>query len=119
MKRLWLAFLYSLAGLKAAWQDEQAFRLEIYISLVAVPVAFFITPDWFERGLLIATLLLVLMAELMNSAIEACIDRIGEEHHSLSKKAKDCGSAAVLLAAIIAGVVWLGVLVSNLKILEG
>lgn len=110
MQRLWKAFLYSLDGLKAAWQTEQAFRLEIFISLIAAPVAFCITDVALERALMIASLLLVLMAELVNSAIEAAINRIGEEIHPLSKKAKDCASAAVLVSAIIAGVVWLGVL---------
>lgn len=109
-KRLWKAFLYSLAGIQAAWRDEPAFRLEALICAVAAPIAFFITSDNLERALLIGTLLLVMMAELVNTAIEAAINRISLEIHPLSKKAKDCGSAAVLFAAMICGVVWLGVL---------
>ena len=110
MLRLWNTFLYSLAGIRAAWKDEPAFRLEVVIALLMAPLAFVIGDNAMERALLIGTLLLVLMVELINSAIEATIDRIGEEQHPLSKKAKDCGSAAVLFSALIAGVVWLGAL---------
>lgn len=74
------------------------------------PLAFYISEYNFERALMIASLILVLIAELINSAIEAAIDRIGEEIHPLSKKAKDCGSAAVLFSAIFAGIIWIGAL---------
>lgn len=110
IKRLTNAFLYSLAGLRAAYRDEPAFRQECWLTLLLTPTAFFITTDFTERGLLIGTLLLVLLIELINSAIEATIDRISAEKHPLSKKAKDCGSAAVLVALALAVTVWLGVI---------
>lgn len=110
MKKIWFALLNSLAGLKAAWKEEFAFRLEVLASLVFIPAAFFLTDIALERAILIATLFLVMAFELLNSAIEAAIDRMGEEIHPLAKKAKDCGSAAVLMALFIAAAVWLGVI---------
>lgn len=107
--RLWHAAGYSLAGLRAAW-DEAAFRLEACLAIVMLPLAFFIGRGWVEVALLTGSVLLVLIVELLNCGIELAIDRIGLERHPLSKKAKDVGSAAVLLSVIWAGGVWLAAL---------
>lgn len=106
MKRIWLAFLYSLAGLKAAWRDEPAFRQEMVLALVLLPVAFMVDASPAERALMVLSVFVVLTVELVNSAIEATIDRVGPEIHPLSKKAKDAGSAAVLISLIAAAAVW-------------
>lgn len=108
--RIWNAFHYSLAGLKAAYQHEDAFRQEIHLALVLIPLAFFLPASPFGRALMIASVLLVLVVELLNSAIEATVDRISLDHHRLAKRAKDIGSAAVLIALINVAVVWLLVL---------
>jgi diacylglycerol kinase (ATP) len=110
MLRLWKAFLYSLAGLHAAWRDEQAFRLEIILGIPMCIAACFLAPDLISLLLMIASVLLVMMAELLNTALEATVNRIGTEIHPLAKKAKDTASAAVLMAAVITGVVWSGVI---------
>ena len=108
--RLWHAFGYSLAGLRAGW-SETAFRLEACLSFVMLPLAFFLGRDWVEVTLLAGSVLLVMMVELLNTAVEAAIDRVGPERHPLSKRAKDMGSAAVLLAVVLAGGIWLTALV--------
>ncbi len=108
--RIWNAFHYSLAGLKAAYHHEDAFRQEIHLALVLIPLAFFLPASPFGRALMIASVLLVLVVELLNSAIEATVDRISLDHHRLAKRAKDIGSAAVLIALINVAVVWLLVL---------
>jgi diacylglycerol kinase (ATP) len=108
--RLWHATGYSVAGLHAAWQ-EAAFRLEACLAFVMLPLAFFLGRGWVEVALLTGCVLLVLIVELLNTGIEFAIDRIGLERHPLSKKAKDVGSAAVLLSVLWAGGVWLTVLV--------
>ncbi|WKE65431.1 diacylglycerol kinase [Gallaecimonas kandeliae] len=110
VKRLWLASQYSWQGLKAAWRAEAAVRQEILLIAVAVPVSFFLPVSPLERALMIASVLLVLVVELLNSAIEAVVDRIGAEHHELSGRAKDMGSAAVLITLIMAVLIWLGIL---------
>jgi diacylglycerol kinase (ATP) len=97
---------WSLAGLVAAWQ-EIAFRQEIYSFCVLVPLAFVLGQSGVERAMLIGSLLLILIVEVLNTAVEAAIDRISLEHHSLSGKAKDLASAAVFIAMINAAVVWL------------
>jgi diacylglycerol kinase (ATP) len=107
--RLWHAAGYSLAGLRAAW-DETAFRLEACLAFVMLPLAFYIGQAWVEVALLAGSVLLVLIVELLNCGIEFAIDRIGPERHPLSKKAKDVGSAAVLLACLWAGGIWLAAL---------
>ena len=104
--RLWHALLYSCNGLKAAWRHEAAFRQEILVALVTVPAAFWLGGDATQRGLLIFSVLAILICELLNSAIEAVVDRIGPEAHPLSGHAKDMGSAAVLISLITAAVVW-------------
>lgn len=108
--RLVRAFGYSVDGLKSSFAREAAFRQEAMAALVMVPLSFFVTSDGVERALLIAVVLLVMITELLNSAIEAVVDRAGLERHPLAKHAKDAGSAAVLLALILAGIVWLAVL---------
>ena len=96
---------YSLAGLKAGWR-ETAFRQEAICAFVMVPVAFWLGQSWEQTALLAGTVILVLITELLNTGVEAAIDRIGPEWHELSKKAKDMGSAAVLLSLCLSGAVW-------------
>lgn len=103
--RLWHATGYSLAGLRAAW-SEKAFRQEVGLTIVLLPLSFWLGQGWVQSALLAAVVVLVLIVELLNSGIEAAIDRFGGELHPLSKRAKDLGSAAVLLALLLAGGVW-------------
>ncbi|HEX2545166.1 MAG TPA: diacylglycerol kinase [Ramlibacter sp.] len=103
--RMWHATGYSLAGLRAGW-SEAAFRLEACLSFVMLPLAFWVGRNWVEVALLAGSVLLVLAIELLNTGIEAAIDRIGFERHPLSKRAKDMGSAAVMLSLLIAGGIW-------------
>jgi len=106
LKRVWNALFYSLEGFKAAWRHEDAFRQESMLAFVLIPLAFFLADAPFARALMIASVLLVLVVELINSAIEATVDRISLENHQLAKRAKDIGSAAVLIALINVLVVW-------------
>lgn len=110
MERLIRAFGYSLEGLRAAWRDEQAFRLEVIVAAFMLPLAVMLAPDAVSLALMAGSILLVMIVELLNSAVEAAIDRIGEDIHPLSKKAKDIGSAAVLVAIGNAGIIWVIVL---------
>jgi diacylglycerol kinase (ATP) len=103
--RLWHATGYSMAGLRAGW-NEAAFRLEACLSVVLVPLAFWIGRSWVEVALLAGSVLLLMIVELLNTAIESAIDRIGPEWHQLSKRSKDMGSAAVFLATLLAGGIW-------------
>lgn len=105
LSRVWHAAGYSLAGLKAGW-GETAFRQEALASFVLLPAAFWIGRSWVEVALLAGSVLLVMIVELLNTGIETAIDRIGPEWHDLSKRAKDMGSAAVLLALLLAGGIW-------------
>jgi diacylglycerol kinase (ATP) len=97
----------SFAGLAEAVRCEDAFRQELILAAIFLPLAFWVGNNGFERALLIGTVLLVLIVELLNSAIEATVDRISFENHHLAKRAKDIGSAAVMLALICAGLTWL------------
>ena len=106
IKRVINAFFYSLAGLKAGWQNEAAIRQESILLIVLTPCALWLGDDGISRALLISSLLLVLIVELINSAIEAVVDRVGHEHHELSGRAKDIGSAAVLVAIINVIFIW-------------
>ena len=106
IKRIIKATGYSWQGLKAAYANEAAFRQEIYISIILIPLAFFVGDSGLEIALMIACVLLVLLVEIINSAIEAVVDRFGKEQHMLSGRAKDMGSAAVMIALINAVVVW-------------
>lgn len=98
---------YSFRGLKAAFANEEAFRQEVLIVLILSPLALWLGRTAVERALLIGSLLLLLIVELLNSAVEAAIDRIGLERHELSGRAKDIGSAAVFVALVLTGAVWL------------
>lgn len=110
LPRVWFALLHSLEGLAAAFRHEEAFRLEVLAALVLVPVAFFLPASATGKALMVASVLLVLMVELLNSAIESVTDRISLEEHILAKRAKDIGSAAVMIALINVPLVWLLVL---------
>lgn len=101
---------YSLKGLKQAWQHEAAFRQELMLLVVAVLVACWLPVSLLERLLLIGVVVVVVLMELVNSAIEAVVDRVGMEHHELSGRAKDIGSAAVFVALVFAAVVWVSLL---------
>lgn len=108
--RIFKATQCSIAGLRQAWQHEAAFRQELVLGLILFPFSFWLAESGFEWGILVASLLLVLIVELVNSAIEAAIDRIGLERHPLSGRAKDLGSAAVTLSLLIVVCIWGGLL---------
>ena len=108
--RLRAATVYSVEGLRACFASEEAFRLEIMLAVVLTPLAFWLGDSPAERGLLLVAIVLVLLVELLNSAIEAVVDRIGLEYHALSKKAKDIGSAAVFISLVAFVVLWVAVL---------
>jgi diacylglycerol kinase (ATP) len=107
--RLRAATGFSLAGLRAAWRSEEAFRLEVVLALILLPLALVLGRSVPERAALIATCLLVLIVELMNAAIETVVDRIGPAFHELSGRAKDIGSAAVFLTLVLTLLVWVAV----------
>jgi diacylglycerol kinase (ATP) len=106
LQRVWNALGYSLSGLRAALRHEDAFRQEVILALVLIPLALWLGGDGLRRALMIASVMLVLVVELVNSAIEAAVDRVSLEKHRLSKRAKDIGSAAVLLALTNVVCVW-------------
>lgn len=110
LRRVWNALHYSLAGLAAALRHEDAFRQEALLAAILVPLAFMLPVSAIGRALMIASVLLVLIVELLNSAIEAAVDRVSLDRHHLSKRAKDIGSAAVLIALINVTLVWACVL---------
>ena len=115
LTRLWHAAGYSLAGLRAGW-GETAFRQEAIAAIVLVPLAAWIALSWVEFALLAGSLILLMVVELLNTGIEAAIDRIGPEWHPLSKRAKDMGSAAVLLTVLITATIWILALVQRFKV---
>ena len=104
--RIWKAFTWSMQGLRATWAVESSFRLEVYLFVVLAPLAFWLGQDGIERAILIAPMLGVLVVEVLNSAVEAVVDRWGPEHHELAGRAKDMGSAAVFLADITVLACW-------------
>jgi diacylglycerol kinase (ATP) len=106
ISRLIKAFRYSLGGLKIAWLNEEAFRTEVLLMGFMLPAGFLLGTTGTQRALLIGIYFIVLITELINSAIEAIVDRIGEEYHILAGRAKDLGSAAVLISLIACAVVW-------------
>lgn len=110
LQRVWNAMSYSLDGLKAAYRHEDAFRQEVWLAFVLMPAALAMPVSGVGKALMIASVFLVLIVELLNSAVEAAVDRISLDHHSLAKRAKDIGSAAVMLSLINAAAVWLLVL---------
>ncbi len=108
-RRVINATVYSAQGLAHAWRFEAAFRQELVLTVLLTPVAFWLGQNTVERVLLIACCLLVLIVELLNSAIEATVDRFGKEHNELSGRAKDLGSAAVALSLLLVPLIWGGV----------
>ncbi|MEO8223338.1 MAG: diacylglycerol kinase [Gammaproteobacteria bacterium] len=106
LRRLLDATRYSAAGLSAAWSGEEAFRQEVIVGIALVPAALLLGQTSYERLLLISSWLLVIIVEVLNTAVEATVDRISDEVHPLSGRAKDLGSAAVLLSLVLALLVW-------------
>lgn len=104
--RIWNALHYSLAGLAQAFRLEDAFRQEVFLAIVLIPFALLYPHSGFEKAMLVASVLLVLVVELLNSAVEAVVDRVSLERHELAKRAKDIGSAAVLITLINLACVW-------------
>lgn len=113
LRRIVRASAHSVAGLRAAYANEAAFRQELLIAAALIPIALAAPVDGLGKALLIGSVLLVLIVELLNSAIEAVVDRVSSELHPLSKQAKDIGSAAVFMAILAAAAVWLLVLWPN------
>ena len=109
LSRVWHAFFYSVEGLRAGWH-EPAFRQEAILAVLVLPAAWWLGQSWTETVLLIGVVIAVLVVELLNTAVESAIDRVGPEWHDLSKRAKDMGSAAVLLSLLLCGGVWLSAL---------
>jgi diacylglycerol kinase (ATP) len=112
--RLRAACSNSAQGARDIWRGEEAFRLEVILLILSIPLAVWLGDDLFQTAILIAVLLLLLIVEILNSAIEAVVDRIGPERHDLSRMAKDLGSLAVLMATCLAGLVWLAALIDRL-----
>ena len=108
------AFIYTWAGFTAAWKNELAFRGEIVVSIIMLPLGIWLGRSAAERALLVASLMLILITELVNSALEAVVDRIGPERHELSKRAKDLGSAAAFVSMVAAALVWIIIVVDRL-----
>ena len=106
LRRLLNAFGYSMAGIKAAYKNEDAFRQEVLMAIVLIPLAIYLGETGLEKAIMIASVLLVIIVELLNSSIEATVDRISLENHNLAKRAKDIGSAAVLISLVNMAVVW-------------
>jgi diacylglycerol kinase (ATP) len=113
INRVWHATGYSVAGLRAGW-SEIAFRQEAIASLVLLPISFWLGTNWMETSVLAGSVIALMVVELLNTAIETAIDRIGPEWHDLSKRAKDMGSAAVLLSLLFCSGVWLAALYHRL-----
>lgn len=111
IKRVFSAYVFSMQGLKACYQSEAAFRQEVWLSIVLIPLALYLRDEAIERVLLIAPVFLLLIVEILNSAIESVVDRIGDEYHVLSGAAKDMGSAAVWLTLSLLVVIWLIILI--------
>src|SRR5471032_596475 len=110
MTRLLRAFGYSFQGFRHAWREEAAFRQEAGLALVVIPAGLFLGRSGVERALLVSPMLLILVVEILNSAVEAVVDRSGTDRHPLAGMEKDMGSAAVMLSFILLGTVWLLVL---------
>jgi len=106
LRRIWNALFYSVDGFKAAFRHEDAFRQEVMLAAVLIPVALFLPASGVGKALMAASVLLVLIVELLNSAVEATVDRISLENHQLAKRAKDIGSAAVFVSLVNVPMVW-------------
>jgi diacylglycerol kinase (ATP) len=111
IKRLANAFTYSVAGTLAAFKHEDAFRQEVILSIVLIPLAIYLGQTAIEQALMIASILLIIIVELLNSSVEATVDRISVKRHKLSKRAKDIGSAAVFFSLVNAAIIWFLILV--------
>lgn len=112
LRRVWKALFYSVEGLRAAYRHEDAFRQEVWLAAVLLPLAFLLPVELIGKALMVASVLLVLIVELLNSAIEATVDRVSLENHRLAKRAKDIGSAAVMISLVNVVAVWLLVLLA-------
>lgn len=112
-KRVIKATGYSWQGFRAAWKNESAFRQEVVISMLLLPLAFVLGQTMLQVALMIAVLALVLITELLNSAVEAVVDRVGDEYHDLAGRAKDMASAAVFVSLALVVVVWVMVGIKN------
>ncbi len=110
IQRIFNAYKYSVLGLRAAWENEASFRQELFMFAILAPVGLWFGESAVEKAMLLASIMLVLIVELVNSAIEAVVDRFGDEWHSLSGRAKDIGSAAVLLSLVNMALVWILIL---------
>ncbi len=106
LRHIFQALGYSMKGLQAALAHEEAFRLELIATVVMLPLALWLGESGIEKALMVSSLILVLIIELINSAIEAVVDRVGVEHHTLAGRAKDIGSAAVFMALVNVAVIW-------------
>lgn len=113
LARFYYATRYSIKGLRAAYRSEPAFRYELWAATLLLPLAFWLAQSGLQLGLLISSLLFVLIMELINTAIEAVVDRAGTEFHALAGLAKDLGSAAVLLALFVTALIWGGIAWDN------
>ncbi|KUI97561.1 diacylglycerol kinase [Vibrio sp. MEBiC08052] len=111
LKRVYFATIYSMKGLRAVWLHEAAFRQEVMASMPLVMLTFWLNVTSSEQMLMIASLILILIAELFNSAVEAVVDRISDEFHELSGRAKDIGSAAVFITILLTAFIWTWILV--------
>ena len=111
IKRLLNAFKYSIAGTLAAFKHEDAFRQEVFLSVILIPLAIYLGETTTEQALIITSVLLIIIVELLNSSVEATVDRISIKRHKLAKRAKDIGSAAVFFSLVNASVIWFLILV--------
>lgn len=112
IRRLVAATRFSLAGLRSTFKTEAAFRQECWLAIVLVPVAMFLGDDSIEIALMIGSILILMITELLNTAVEIVVDRIGHEFHELSGRAKDAGSAAVLLSLLLVALIWVSALIN-------
>lgn len=117
LARLIAAWQHSRAGLRDVWRGEEAFRLETALFALSFPIAAWLSASVSQFALMVGSLLLLMIVEILNSAIEAVVDRVGPEKHELSRLAKDLGSAAVLLAALFPGVIWGAILLELLNVI--
>jgi diacylglycerol kinase (ATP) len=116
LARIWAATIYSVDGLRACFRSEEAFRLELILSLILGPLAFILGETAIEIAMLLLAIALVLLVELLNSAIEAVVDRVGMDYHELSKKAKDIASGAVFISLMTFLLIWAVILIDRLPI---
>ena len=116
LARIWAATIYSADGLRACFRSEEAFRLELILSLIFGPLAFILGETAIEIAILLLAIALVLLVELLNSAIEAVVDRVGMDYHELSKKAKDIASGAVFISLMTFLLIWAVILIDRLPI---